>query len=338
MVYYHSLFLPMSNQSTELQKKEETKQSFIEKTASDTISKTISTLVAGGIITVLSILVAIIYGLPYYLYLPLGALVFFLVALGWYVISFRPTNKRLIAEIESLKNGKEAHSNEKETPLLENPEDKKEITRLSKELEEEKTLRQRAEEKNKRDNKSTQESHNRELEWRDEKLNKNQWLFSLAEYQAHNIEECVVVASPYVKHTQLSTQQGFTEISFIMRVSNKSVYDIMLEGKTDGEIFFNTMCLHHDNRIESPLQIIKPNTEVEVEISQRLSKLEVEGIKEAKEQYKKDKKVEPTFYFDKLKITIKGSERFPQIKPRPLVIWREVKAVLTDPSTVLGKA
>jgi len=103
----------MSNQITELQKTE-TKESFLEKTAKDALSKTIAILLSGGIITVISILIAFVYGLPYYLYLPLGALAFCLTALGFYVFSFRPTNKRLKAEIESLKEAKE------EIPLLEN--------------------------------------------------------------------------------------------------------------------------------------------------------------------------------------------------------------------------
>src|SRR5260221_892554 len=60
----------------------------------------------GGIFmtpSILSALVGYIYGLPVYLYIPLAALVFFLVSAGWYFISFRPKYKQALAENQSLK-------------------------------------------------------------------------------------------------------------------------------------------------------------------------------------------------------------------------------------------
>lgn len=83
----------MSNQKIEIQKTE-TRKSFVKYS----VGKVITT----GVIAVITIFVALIIGLPIYLYLPLGALVFFLVALGFYLFSFRSTNKRLKAEIEDL--------------------------------------------------------------------------------------------------------------------------------------------------------------------------------------------------------------------------------------------
>jgi fatty acid desaturase len=87
----------MSN-NKEIQKTE-TGQSFDKPTIRNTITK----IIAAIVLAVMTIFVALIIGLPIYLYIPLGAFVFFFVALGFYLFSFGRANKRLKAEVESLK-------------------------------------------------------------------------------------------------------------------------------------------------------------------------------------------------------------------------------------------
>lgn len=96
----------MSNQKIESQETE-TKERFIKKSGIVTIKGTVATTV----LTVFTVFVALIIGLPIYLYIPLGAFVFFCMALGYYLFSFRRTNKRLKAEIEVLTATSENYKN-----------------------------------------------------------------------------------------------------------------------------------------------------------------------------------------------------------------------------------
>ena len=99
-------FMLMSNQKIESQKTE-TKENFNRKSVGVTIQGKVTTTV----LTVFTVFVALIIGLPIYLYIPLGAFVFFCMALGFYLFSFRRTNKHLRAEVEALTATSENYQN-----------------------------------------------------------------------------------------------------------------------------------------------------------------------------------------------------------------------------------
>ncbi len=218
----------MSNQNTELQKTE-TSNSFIEKTASDTLSKTLSTLFAGGIIAVISMVISFVYGLPYYLYLPLGALAFCFVGLGFYLFSFRPTNKLLKAENESLKEAKQ------ETVLLESPEDKKQIESIQ--IEHQKEIESLNEKQREELQKRTEvlESAQQDFAQLIEIAKTNTWLIKLAEKQAKNISDYVKLDKFFFCRIE---EKPIPRAVFSLYMVNKSVFDVTLESKIDGFIEF----------------------------------------------------------------------------------------------------
>jgi len=90
----------MSNQNQKIEsQKTETKISSV----SNKSGQVVTTI----IFTVFTLFVALVIGLPIYLYIPLLAIVFFSLALGFYLFSFRSKIKRLESEIEVLKTSPE---------------------------------------------------------------------------------------------------------------------------------------------------------------------------------------------------------------------------------------
>lgn len=313
----------MSNQPKDLQKPEETKESFIEKTAKDALSKTIAILLSGGVIGMLSLLIAFVYGLPYYLYLPLGALAFFLVAIGFYLFSFRPTNKRLEAEISALR--EESIENPSINLLAPSQENETDLKNLNAKLQEEIGMRQ-IEYDVFRDKYDSQVNSlvkiQDELDKTKLYIQENQWLFNREERQREHIENYVYLEKvDYV----MTNEYGFPYIQFALTIFNASVYDIALEETLGGKILFRAEPLQEQKWIDQPPPSIELNSKVVIRIHQRVSNAEIQFIKDGIESRRnRSNLLPPEFQFGNLIITIKGSENFPQVQPKTLKIARSV--------------
>jgi len=159
-------------------------------------------------------------------------------------------------------------------------------------------------------------------------LKDNNWLFDKAEREREYIENYVFLLTERIDCLHHIPHKTLTRIRFQMMIFNASVYDLAVEKSVSGKMFFNDLELQGAVWIDEPPQRIEPNTECAVWIIQELSKDEVREIEEVRKQYRKDEKIEPVFYFAKLKIKIRGGEKYPEVSEGTLKIGREVKATL----------
>lgn len=97
----------MDKQSEPLQKVEDNPSAFDKITTHPKFKGTKDLITVGGTIlaisgTSLTAMIGYFSNLPAYLYLPLASLVFLVFSLGWYFLSLRPYNRRLLDHIETL--------------------------------------------------------------------------------------------------------------------------------------------------------------------------------------------------------------------------------------------
>jgi hypothetical protein len=333
----------MSNQPKDLQKLEEPRETFLEKTARDALSKA----VAGGILAVISILIALAYGAPYYLYLPLALLVFVLVLLAFFLFSFYPTNKQLKAENALLK----AKEEEKSAIEILKTEHQKEIKgideKYQKEIEELKNSKyiflrdsdieiKYLKTKHQKEIETLKEGHqkqidvyeynqnlfqtryNAEIKSLKKTLEENQWLIDYSKKQAQHIYDFVSVEDRILKsdHNFDDTESSF-KIIFAISIFNKSVFKITFENKiAGGDLTFKLEPFLERKRILEPLPVIEPLCRGTLRIEQRLDKQDVAKLKSALQAYYEEVEryrhsrlegsvIEPTINFDGLLLIIK---------------------------------
>jgi hypothetical protein len=337
----------MSNQSTELQKSEDKTQSFIEKTASDTISKTISTLLAGGVLGMISALIVFFYGLPFWLYLPVGSAVFCLICVGLFLYGKFKDKK----EIAILKDAHELEIAEikNNPPLLDNPEtdelmdltidkqvlnyqrelDKKDLHGLENELRESERklkesefLLQEEKQNHQRDIISSQTRHEADitilksdLKIRDKKLNENDWLFKRAQEQRDNIDSYVTLEKFFLG---LIEKDDIPHLVFRFQMFNRSLFLVTLDNTIGGHIKFQDKILDGGKRFYD-IEIIESLSYKWFDFEYRVSREEMEFI------IKNGKFTERDFDISNLIFTIKGADNSDEIKPKQVLIERFFK-------------
>lgn len=307
----------MENENRSLQKSE-SKENLAKKVPSEIVVKSASEAIASwrGIVNlVLSIVAAIVgffIGLPVYFYIPLGALVFLLIALGWYIFLFRPENKLLTAELEFYRE-KEREKNEIESL-------KEQIENL--EIEHKKELdnkqQKHSEQINGRDVKyeRTKKEFESQISDLKENLNENKWLDGYVEKQAKNIDHFLLFNGLCYYSNNFENSIPYIQLS--LRVWNVSVFDLIFDKKIIGEIYFEGRELNCEKKfLETPDTILageKRNFIIEIE----LTKPQVSGIIEAVEKRKNDNNAErPELGCGNLYFFIEG-EGFPQVDRKRL--------------------
>jgi hypothetical protein len=276
----------MSNQSKELQKVE-TQESLVKKTAIDTTSKTISTsIVEGGkyvipslvTSTIGSSILGFIAGLPVYLYIPLGALVFSLMALGFYLISYRPKYQLLLTELKSLE---VTHLAEKENLISNNQIRIREVHDVfTKALAEKEAI-----------------------------LLENQNLLSQKSHQKESIDEFVILERFfYCRHTR----SVVPIVIFSLDIVNKSFFHVIIDSNIGGYIVFENLDLIMESKRFLSSTKIAPMRTANLTFEYRLSNTEFEYIEEIRKRdfdwYKEDKPFIYPFKIQNLNFTITGTE------------------------------
>ena len=267
------------------------------------------------ILTGIVYVISFVYSLSVFAYLPLisvvGALVCVISGLAYYFISLRPRNKRLAAENESLKTELE--------PLK--TEHQKQLDAL-KEGSENETETIKASLSDTLTNVQTAVKINDE---RIAKLNEIGWLIELAEKQAKTISTYVIAEEVKYSNHDFEGRSHY-KVIFVIRVSNKSVFNIAFENSIGGWLKFNHEPFLGEKRFAETPPTIKPFETGFIRIEQRLSSTEVEMLERAMQKYENDSEnyksggipVASQIDLYDLIITVKANEKFPTVLSKPL--------------------
>jgi hypothetical protein len=157
------------------------------------------------------------------------------------------------------------------------------------------------------------------------KLNEIAWLIELAEKQAKTISSYVIAEEVKYSNHDFEGRSHY-KVIFVIRVSNKSVFNIAFENSIGGWLKFNHEPFLGEKRFaETPLAI-KPFETGFIRIEQRLSSTEVEMLERAMQKYEKDCEnyksggipVASQIDLYDLIITVKANEKFPTVLSKPL--------------------
>lgn len=135
-----------------------------------------------------------------------------------------------------------------------------------------------------------------------------QWLHEIANQQAENIAKHVRLEKPFTYDHRLNADIPSIGLKFPIR--NYSVFTIGIEKGINGEIYYDGVELAEPRIIRYADENIGFMQLGGISIEQRLTKTEAAHIA----------KMQGTFHFSALKITIKGADQFPDLKPQRLPI------------------
>jgi len=310
----------MPNQSEELQKtdvqKAESRKLFIEKTAVDTISKTLSTLFAGGILGIISALIVALYGMPFWLYLPIGSVVFLAISLSLFLWSWRPTNKRLLAELSSLN---EALENAKQFPSSEESDAeirlRAKVKVLESDLETWKGKHANAMSAFEITPPNYITENNRLQGWYD----KYEPVLKVLKIQTEKITNFVKIRDIRNSVHELHDAVAIKKIVFVLTVHNCSAFYVTLDESISGTLKFRYEPLTGDKLFESRPPIIKPGQTKDVRVIQRLRDTEADAIKKAFATPNADLDVE----IAGLILTIKDTAEKASFEPTKLLVTQQ---------------
>lgn len=144
-----------------------------------------------------------------------------------------------------------------------------------------------------------------------------QWLHDMADAQAKRITEYAVLIE-IVSNKYLN--EPIPYILFVFHVLNKSVFQIAFNNAVEGFIEFRSTQLAEKLLVRYNPENVSPGNDCGFVLEQRLSKAEAQYILDS------ESIPDALFYFDRLFITIKGSNGFPQVKPEYLVIKKSLPA------------
>jgi hypothetical protein len=289
----------MPNEPKDLQKNEE-KESVKKKIAIDTASRTTATILFEWgkklmpfAVWLITTIWGYLSGLSSFYYWFFGIVAFFLTSLGFYLLSFRPTNKQ-IEEKEKEKSAIEILEAEHKTKIDNlNKEHLNSIRNLETDY---KTKLQESE------NKLAKyiELSNLEVEVLQEKerilkkeLEDISWLIEFAKNQKQNIADFVSVEGKVIKAEHEFEGIHFTlKIVFALRIFNKSVFKITFENENDngvgGKISFNGETFTEKKRFFEEPKIIEPLCTESIYIEQRLDRPDVNKLQSALQAYKEE--------------------------------------------------
>lgn len=142
-----------------------------------------------------------------------------------------------------------------------------------------------------------------------------QWLHDMADRQAREIARHVELEKPFTWEHRLS--DAIPSIGFKFPVRNYSVLDIGIDERVKGEIYYDGV------RLVEPIIVRYADRDISfrqlggISIEQRLTPTEANHIA----------KMQGTFHFSALEITITGGTGFPQVIPRRLGITEHQHAL-----------
>lgn len=323
----------MSNETKSLQKIER-KDNVATKLSAEITVKSVMEIIGygGGVMTLLAtfltIIIGFFIGLPVYFYIPLGAIVFFLVALSFYLFSYRPKIKVLNLQIESLTAKQEE---EKAIDALKK-EHQRQIETLVETHQEainrEKELYQSLQKSNKDerefyqkqyglDIQNTKVQYEQAIAQKDAVLLENQSLIDLAKEQKANIENYVVLKKFFFCY--ISTETVPTAY-FALEIRNNSYFDVELDDNIGNLMEFEMLRLRGVKFFHSTTpRIIRSISTERITFAQQLSGEDMKFIEDFTKK-RPDMQKEHLFRVNKLEFTIKGVNGDSQITARKLKI------------------
>lgn len=164
------------------------------------------------------------------------------------------------------------------------------------------------------------------------KLNRYYWLVEIAQAQSEEIRKYVCLEKiEYYSHD--FGGHYLPSISFRLTITNRSVYDVIIEETLGGKILFKANELHLTKSFQRFNPLIRNSSRAELCIEQRLGEEEIEFIKKGiRDRKDETDRRPPEFQFGKLQITVKGSDEFPQIKSQQIEIGINVVVDVEDVS------
>jgi len=145
------------------------------------------------------------------------------------------------------------------------------------------------------------------------------WLVGLAETQARDINDYVQLERIERGDVRLHSMEGVPYIKFHFYISNRSVFDIVIELQSSSSeryiVFASELALREKYLgIPSDVLHIPSNKEGCLTIEQRLDNPEAHQIS------RREGQDTATFSFNRLVLTIKGSGQHPFVEPKRLAV------------------
>src|SRR5262249_20509834 len=117
-----------------------------------------------------------------------------------------------------------------------------------------------------------------ELAPRQKLLDDNEWLFARARNHSENIEQYVVINPRKAWIANSGTEGCIPFIAFTIKIINNSVFDVAIDEKISGEIFFKNKGFKRDNGLDRPPTCLRSGETETLVIYQRLYEEEVKHI------------------------------------------------------------
>lgn len=157
------------------------------------------------------------------------------------------------------------------------------------------------------------------------------WLYELAASHAQ-FPEWFVTIQPTKAWIADSGKHGVLDyIAFTLKIVNHSVFDIAVEKELGGEIMFRGKGLKRLKFVDKPPKQLQNNEDTVLVIYQELDPRERDFIEEGWQEFTQNKDASDlNFHFSKLQITIKGSDKFPEVASKQLVIGDSVQAKFSE--------
>lgn len=152
-------------------------------------------------------------------------------------------------------------------------------------------------------------------------LEKYAWLHQRADSQQEDITAFVRLTNCCIQIGESDTDGELPFIVFGLCITNSSVFGVTAKINREGSVIFQGRSCDSSikPRFEDTVEILSGNN-TWIFIEQRLSRDERDYMRSARG------KRDPVFYFHELQITVQGTRHFPQVKPLPLRIGRDVFA------------
>lgn len=263
-------------------------------------------------------------GVPLYVVIVIGAVVFFLLSFAWYFLTRRrllairereettqPSTAEIEREAENRKALNAQHESEKAAMQSQHESEKKALQDEIASLHHQHNLDVEGRKSAFFDLQNRYDILKEQNDGLQKELVQFTWLRNIASTQAENIDQYVTLDR--IERGDMQLNDGVPFVKFGIYVSNDSVLDVALELEKGGYIVFR------EQKLVAPIDIVTDGLEYVkfqtvrcLVIEQRLTREEAHFINGS------EARDDAIFYFDRLTLTIKGRRRSLAVSPKRL--------------------
>jgi hypothetical protein len=149
------------------------------------------------------------------------------------------------------------------------------------------------------------DTHLKEIGRQKEFFAKNQWLIEIEKKQAENIDEYVFEKG--VSFISYDFIHGIPSFNFILRVYNASIFDLIIDSKIRGDIYFRGTVFHCEKHFLEAPKTIKAGQTQDLFFEIQLSDPQLDLVKKAPKSLRAGNNISPIeFGFSGMIIIVKG--------------------------------